>query len=73
MNFNAAFLLGSWMEYLWQLLNFKNEPPMTRFIACQLAHDHWFSNRKAEKDLGYKPIKNMEKSLEDSLSWLQSL
>ncbi len=28
---------------------------MTRFIAAELAHDHWFDISAARRDLGYKP------------------
>ena len=37
---------------------------MTRFVASQLAHDHWFSSQAAKSDLGYEPIASMEQCLE---------
>ena len=46
---------------------------MTRFVACQLAHDHWFSLEAAKKDLGYEPIRSMAESLEKSLEWLRTI
>lgn len=73
LNFKTAFLIGSGLESLWSLLNLKNEPPMTRFVACQLAHDHWFSIKSAERDLVYKPVKRMNQAMDETLPWLQSL
>ena len=37
------------------MLPLKGEPPMTRFIAAELAKDHWFSIDAARRDLGYAP------------------
>ena len=72
-SFKSAFFLGSGLEKIWKLFNLSNEPPMTRFVACQLAHDHWFSNKSANLDLGYNPIKNMDCALSESIDWLKSL
>ena len=46
---------------------------MTRFVASQLAHDHWFSSQAAKSDLGYEPIASMEQCLEKTLPWLRRL
>jgi len=46
---------------------------MTRFIACQLAHDHWFSSTAAEEDLGYQPVISMTDALHKTLPWLKTL
>ena len=72
-SFKNAYLLGNSLEKIWRIFHLKGEPPMTRFVASQLSHDHWFSNESAQKDLGYKPIKDMKKSLDDSLDWLRKL
>ena len=46
---------------------------MTRFVASQLAHDHWFSNKEALSDFGYSPILSMEDGLKETLPWLRTL
>jgi len=46
---------------------------MTRFVACQLAQDHWFSSEAAQKDLNYQPILTMGQALEKTLPWFKSL
>jgi len=73
LNFKTAFLLGAGLEGVWNLLKIKREPPMTRFVACQLAHDHWFSIKSAQADLGYEPIKKMNQAMNETLPWFQSL
>ena len=73
LSFQNAFILGASLEKIWKILRFKQEPPMTRFVACQLAHDHWFSNQSAEQDLGYIPVKNMTDALRETNPWLRTL
>ncbi|MSU22251.1 MAG: NAD-dependent epimerase/dehydratase family protein [Opitutus sp.] len=51
----AASALGAVCETLWRALPLRGEPPMTRFIASELAKDHWFDLTAARRDLGYKP------------------
>ncbi|MEO7415047.1 MAG: 3-beta hydroxysteroid dehydrogenase, partial [Opitutaceae bacterium] len=51
----AAYRLGAVLETLWRVLPLKGEPPMTRFVAAELAKDHWFNLTAARRDLGYTP------------------
>lgn len=51
----AASAVGAVCEAAWRALPLKGEPPMTRFIAAELAKDHWFSLDAARRDLGYSP------------------
>ena len=51
----VAFALGLVCEGLWQALPLRGEPPMTRFVASELARDHWFNLTAARRDLGYQP------------------
>ena len=48
----AAGVVG---EALWRLLRRTDDPPMTRFLARQLATAHWFDISAARRDLGYSP------------------
>ena len=52
---NTALIAGGVMETLWRVLPLKGEPPMTRFIAKEMATDHWFDLSAAHRDLGYFP------------------
>ncbi len=51
----AASALGRACEIAWSLLPVGAEPPMTRFIAAELAKDHWFDIAAARRDLAYAP------------------
>ena len=68
-----AYMIGSCLEKVWSVFGISGEPPMTRFVATQLSHDHWFSNVAAEENLGYQPVINMKKALTETLPWLRSL
>ncbi len=54
-----AYTLGGAAELIWRVLRRSDEPPMTRFIAAELAKDHWFDPGAARRDLGYAPAKSM--------------
>jgi nucleoside-diphosphate-sugar epimerase len=51
----AASAIGACCEAAWRVLPLRGEPPMTRFIAAELAKDHWFDPSAARRDLGYTP------------------
>ncbi len=51
----TASALGAACEFAWRALPLRGEPPMTRFIAAELAKDHWFNLTAARRDLGYAP------------------
>ncbi len=54
-SFGAAYRLGALLEGVWTVLRLGGEPPMTRFVATQLATSHWFDITAARRDLGYDP------------------
>lgn len=51
----AASAIGACCEAAWRALPLRGEPPMTRFVAAELAKDHWFNTAAASRDLGYAP------------------
>ena len=51
----TAYALGATFEGMWRVLRLADEPPMTRFVAKELATDHWFHIGAARRDLGYAP------------------
>jgi nucleoside-diphosphate-sugar epimerase len=53
--FGLAWCVGLALETVHAALRLEREPRMTRFVAHQLARSHWFSHRKAENLLGYRP------------------
>jgi len=61
--FRAAYALGAVCEGLWTLLPLPGDPPMTRFLAEQLATPHWYSMAPAQRDFGYLPRVSMAEGL----------
>lgn len=55
----TASALGAICETAWRVLPLRGEPPMTRFVAAELAKDHWFDLTAARRDLGYTPRVSM--------------
>ena len=72
-SYSAAYRLGSVLEGLYKVARIQSEPPMTRFVAAQLALDHYFSIDQAQELLGYQPIVNRQEELEKCRCWLQEL
>jgi nucleoside-diphosphate-sugar epimerase len=55
----GAIAIGAACELAWKAFPLRGEPPMTRFIAAELAKDHWFNITAARRDLGYEPRVSM--------------
>jgi nucleoside-diphosphate-sugar epimerase len=63
----AARLAGWGLETIYHTLGRSEDPPMTRFLAGQLAQDHWFRIDKARRELGWEPEVGMEEALRRTL------
>lgn len=59
----GAWGLGAVCELLFRWLPLRAEPPMTRFVALQLARSHYFDIGRARTDLGYEPTVSTEEGL----------
>lgn len=53
--FGVAYAIGVACEAAWSLLPLRGEPPLTRFLAEQLATTHWYDMGPARRDFGYVP------------------
>jgi nucleoside-diphosphate-sugar epimerase len=53
------------------MFGLKGDPPMTRFLASELAKDHWFNIEAAKRDLGYSPRVTMKLGLDELVPWLK--
>lgn len=62
-SFKMAYGIGYGLEMVYKLLKLKSEPRMTRFLATELAKNHYFDTSAAAKDLGYGPIVSIEQGL----------
>ena len=62
-SFKHAFRLGKILEIFYKILLIKKEPPMTRFLATQLAKSHYFNIAQSKQDFGYKPLVTNEEGI----------
>jgi nucleoside-diphosphate-sugar epimerase len=63
-SYPLAYAVGAVMETAYTLLGVDAEPPMTRFLAQQLAMSHHFDIGKARRELGYTPKIGADEGLE---------
>ncbi len=66
----AAYAVGSLLELVYTVLQRTAEPPMTRFVALQLAKSHWFSHAVARDLLGYVPEVSIEEGMKRLVRWI---
>ena len=59
----SAYAIGAAMELAYGTLGLSAEPPMTRFVARQLATAHWFDIGAAQRDLGYEPKVSIDEGM----------
>jgi nucleoside-diphosphate-sugar epimerase len=72
MSFKTAWRLGAACEAFYRLTGLAAEPPMTRFLAAQLAKSHWFDISAAKRDLGYRPRVSTEEGMRRMGEWLRT-
>jgi nucleoside-diphosphate-sugar epimerase len=70
MSRRSAWMLGAILERIYGGLKLKAEPPMTRFVADELAAAHWFDISAARRDLGYEPQTSIREGLDRLAAWL---
>jgi len=69
-NARSAYIAGALLEVIYVWFSLEKEPPMTRFLAEQLAKSHWFSIDRARNDLCYTPRVSTSEGMERLLEWL---
>jgi 2-alkyl-3-oxoalkanoate reductase len=72
-SFKSAYRLGAALELAYWISRQKGEPPMTRFVAAQLALDHYFNIERARRILGYSPAVDREAAFAECEDWLKGL
>lgn len=68
----TARAAGAVCEALWSMLPLRTEPPLTRFVATELAKDHWFDISAARRDLGYAPRVTMAAGTTELVDWYRA-
>lgn len=67
-----AYAVGAMCERLWTYFPLPGEPPITRFVARELATAHWFNIDAACRELGYAPEVSLTDGLVRLREWLTS-
>lgn len=71
MSLAKAWRVGLACEALWTVARLRGEPPMTRFLASQLATSHWFDITDAKRDFGYQPRVSTAEGMRRLGDWLR--
>lgn len=71
-SYKTACLVGTGLETIYRVLKIKKEPPMTRFVAAQLATSHYFNIAKAKRDFGYRPVIGQKEGMEAMVNHLRA-
>jgi nucleoside-diphosphate-sugar epimerase len=71
LSYKTARRLGAACETIRKLTRLTSEPPMTRFLAAQLATSHWFDISAARRDLGYQPRVSTAEGMRRLAEWLR--
>lgn len=66
---SVARAAGSVAEAVWSTLRLAGEPPVTRFVAAQLARSHWFDMGPAREAFGYRPVVDPVVAMEATVGW----
>jgi nucleoside-diphosphate-sugar epimerase len=67
-----ASAIGAMGEVWWKTLKLQGEPPLTRFVAAELAKDHWFDITAARQVLGYAPRISMAEGTAELIASLRT-
>jgi nucleoside-diphosphate-sugar epimerase len=65
----TARRIGAVCEAAWRLLRLPGEPPMTRFVAAQLARSHWYDPTPARDAFGFVAPVGRDEALRRTLEW----
>ncbi len=60
----VAIAAGSAIERIWDMLDKPGDPPMTRFLAEQLATAHWFDQQLTRELLNWQPSVGIDEGFE---------
>lgn len=65
----VAYAGGSVAEKVWARLQRTDDPPMTAFLAEQLATAHWFDQREVRRALRWRPRVGLEEGFDRLSAW----
>ena len=70
--FPVARAGGAVAERIWDRLGREDDPPMTTFLAEQLATAHWFDQRETRAALGWEPAISLDDGFDRLAAWYAS-
>ena len=70
--YRRAYRAGVLLELSNRFLGIPAEPMMTRFLAAQLSHSHYFNIKAASDDFGYTPAVSTRQGVERLVEHLRS-
>ena len=65
----VARAAGAVVEGVWSVLGRRDTPPLTRFLAEQLATAHWFDQRHTRALLGWAPAVGLDEGFAALAGW----
>ena len=68
-----ARLGGAGTEAIWRITGRSDEPPITRFLAEQLATAHWFDQRRTREALLWSPAVSLDEGFDRLEEWFADL
>ena len=66
-----ARAVGSLLTATYRGLNLRGEPPLTPFLASELAQNHYYDISAAKRDFGYRPQCTMAEATARTVTWLR--
>ena len=71
MPLGMARTAGRMMEIAYKMLGITREPVLTAFSASQLGTSHYFDISAAKKDLGYRPVVDLDAAMDEAAAWVR--
>jgi nucleoside-diphosphate-sugar epimerase len=68
-SFGMGWKLGACFEATYRIFALHGDPPMTRFLAAQMARSHYFSIARAKADFGYVPAISSAEGMHRLTQW----
>jgi hypothetical protein len=68
----TAVTAGRLLQWAWGTFGLAGEPPMTPFVAKELASSHWYDLRGAREDLGYAPAVSGTEGFARTVAWFKA-
>lgn len=69
----AARAIGGALEGVYRVLHLPGEPRLTRFLANELALDHYYDISAAKRDFGYRPQFTLAQAIDKTVDYFRSL